>query len=130
MVKQERREQTLQLQHRLDQTQQSLQDREATLEEMERVFQRQREEMREQLEDLRLQLENTERQLKSNKQFLDVSFTSVAPPLPSPPPPPPIHVCSRGMMVFLEDKLLMPMDENSRFFNNEYSGLDTGYNFL
>ncbi|XP_025095039.1 A-kinase anchor protein 9-like isoform X3 [Pomacea canaliculata] len=71
MVKQERREQTLQLQHRLDQTQQSLQDREATLEEMERVFQRQREEMREQLEDLRLQLENTERQLKSNKQFLD-----------------------------------------------------------
>ena len=73
-LKQETREQNLQLQHRLTQTLQRLQERESAMEEMEKEQQRQAEELRRQVEDLRLQLENTERQLKSNKHFLDVSL--------------------------------------------------------
>ena len=73
-LKQETREQNLQLQHRLTQAQQRLQERESAMEEMEKEQQRQTEELRRQVEDLRLQLENTERQLKSNKHFLDVSL--------------------------------------------------------
>ena len=72
-LKQETREQNLQLQHRLAQAERRLQERENTMEELEKEQQRQTEELRRQVEDLKLQLENTERQLKSNKHFLDVS---------------------------------------------------------
>ncbi|XP_076469593.1 LOW QUALITY PROTEIN: uncharacterized protein LOC143299932 [Babylonia areolata] len=70
-VKQQTREQSLQLQHRLSQAEQRLQDREAAVEEMEKEHLRHTEDLRRQVEDLRLQLDNTERQLKANKQFLD-----------------------------------------------------------
>lgn len=70
-LKQESREQSLQLQHRLSQAERRLQERESILEEMEREQRRQVEELRRQVEDLKLQLENAERQLRSNKQFLD-----------------------------------------------------------
>ncbi|KAL8567867.1 hypothetical protein ACOMHN_058989 [Nucella lapillus] len=74
-VKQQTREHTLQLQHRLAQAEESLQEREAQAEEQEKEQQRQSQDLRRQLDDLRLQLDNTDRQLKANKQFLDEQMT-------------------------------------------------------